>query len=43
MPSFGEKEMNIFLTTKGKDIDEVVEDIKWLSWCWSLSRLKIAS
>jgi len=26
-----------------KDHGEVVDDIKGLSWCWSLSRLRIAS
>jgi hypothetical protein len=26
-----------------KNFDEVVEDIKAVSWCWSLSRLRIAS
>ena len=26
-----------------KNYDEVVDDIKALSWCWSLSRLRIAS
>jgi len=37
-----ERNARIF-TLKAKNYDEVVEDIKAVSWCWTLSRLRIAS